>query len=327
MINKMFKGLANIGNTCSINTLVQCIGHCPSFLEFILKTDIQVTKIDNRKYSVYIELKEILKHLWVDDTSMIPRRFIEAFYESIGDSYTIGEQFDFTEMWMLLLNNIIHETHSDTHVSKYQICKSESDILQKKVQDSLSLFFKNSNSPLNELFQGSHIQQITCEQCTHKSHLVEPLAISYIDNPNIFEGLQDILETQQIKEWKCEKCSYHTGTKFIRFWKLPNIWMIVLQRYNSNSKTTMPIDIPPIIPLNSNVEMSSGTNNNVHYELRSIANHYGSLDGGHYTAVCKNNNGVWCEYNDLKIAIIIDINLLLKNNRIAYALFYERVCC
>ena len=318
----MLKGLANIGNTCSINTLVQCIGHCPSFLEFILKTDIQVTKIDTRKYSVYLELKEILKNLWVDNTSIIPRRFIEAFYESIGDSYTFGEQLDFTEMWMLLLNNIIHETHSDTHVS--DCCQESGTILQKKVQDSLSVFFKKSNSPLNDLFQGSQIQQITCEKCTHKSHLVEPLAISYIDNPNIFEGLQEILETQKIKEWKCEKCSYDTGTKFIRFWKLPNIWMVVLQRYNLNSKTTIPIDIPLVIPLDSNVELS-GTNN-IHYELKSIANHYGSLDGGHYTAVCKNESGVWCEYNDLKIAVIIDINLVLKNNRIAYALFYERVC-
>ena len=319
----MFKGLANIGNTCSINTLVQCIGHCPSFLEFILKTDIQVTKIDNRKYSVYLELKEILKNLWIDDTSIIPRRFIEAFYESIGDSYKFGEQLDFTEMWMLLLNNIIHETHSETHVSGYQ--SSGSEILQKKVQDSLSVFFKKSNSPLNDLFQGSQIQQITCEKCSYKSHLVEPLAFSHINNPNIFEGLQDILETQKIKEWNCEKCSYDTGTKFIRFWKLPNIWMVVLQRYNLNSKTTIPIDIPLVIPLNSNVELS-GKKNDVHYELKSIANHYGSLDGGHYTAVCKNNNGVWCEYNDLKIAVIIDINLFLKKNRISYALFYERVC-
>lgn len=316
----MFKGLANIGNTCSINTLVQCIGHCPSFLEFILTTDIEVNKIEKRKYSVYIELKEILKMLWVENNSVVPRRFIEAFYESIGNSYTFGEQLDFTEMWMLLLNNIIHESHSTTHIPNYQV--SNKNIMQTKVKDSLNIFFKNSNSPLNNLFQGSHIQQITCDKCKYKSHLIEPVAFSHINNSNIFEGLQDILESQEIKDWKCEKCSYDTGTKFIRFWKLPSIWMIVLQRYNLKSKTTSPIDIPLIIPIDSNVELS-GTNN-FHYELKSIANHYGSIDGGHYTATCKNNNGVWCEYNDLNVGIIQNINGVLKNNKSAYALFYER---
>lgn len=322
----MFKGLANVGNTCSINTLVQCIGHCPTFLEFILNTDIEINKIDNRKYAVYSELKEILNTLWVDNHSIIPRKFIDAFYESIGDSYSLGEQLDFTEMWMLLLNNIIHETHSNTHISNYKISTNYKidmkNIMQKKVQDNLDIFFKNSNSPLNNIFQGSHIQQITCDKCKHNSHLVEPLAFSHINHPNIFEGLQNILETQKIKEWKCENCSYTEGTKFIRFWKLPSIWMIVLQRYNIHSKTTIPINIPLSLPLDTNAELSS--TKNFHYELKSIANHYGSIDGGHYTAICKNKNGVWCEYNDLQIAVILDINKVLMQNRDAYALFYER---
>jgi ubiquitin C-terminal hydrolase len=195
--------------------------------------------------------------------------------------------------------------------------------MQKKVQDSLDIFFKNTNSPLNDLLQGSQIQQITCSKCNHHSHMIEPLAFTYIDHQNIFEGLQNILETQQIKEWKCEKCNHSTGNKFIRFWKLPNIWMIVLQRYYLNTKTTIPINIPNIIPIDKEVEM--GRLHKSRYELKSIANHYGSLDGGHYTAVCKNNDGRWCEYDDLNIGIIPDINHVLIQNQVAYALFYERI--
>lgn len=318
----MFKGLANIGNTCSINTLVQCISHCPTFLKFILhNTDVNITKFDNRKYSVYMELKDILTHMWINNNSLIPRRFIEAFYESIGNSYTFGEQLDFTEMWMLLLDNIMIETHLATNIPEYKT--NTGRILQKKVEDSLDIFFKNSNSPLINIFQGSHIQQITCDKCNHKTHLVEPLAFSHINHSNIFEGLQNILETQKIKEWKCEKCNHDTGSKFIRFWKLPKVWMVVLQRYTLDTKTSIPIDIPLIIPVDPNTELSSVSN--FHYELKSIANHHGSIDSGHYTAICKNENGIWCHYNDLQISIIKDIKLFLFQNRSAYALFYERV--
>jgi ubiquitin carboxyl-terminal hydrolase 8 len=317
----MLKGLANVGNTCSINTLVQCIGHCPRFLDCVLNNEFTITKRDNRSYIVYEELKAILKMLWVDNTSIIPRRFIEAFYESIGSGYQIGEQFDFTEMWMLLLDNIIHETHNENFIADYQT--ETHCVMQKKVLDSLNIHFKNTQSPLINLLHGSQIQQIKCESCGNESHIIEPVSFSYINHPTIFEGLQDLLKTHHIEEWKCEKCKSTEGTKNTQFWKLPTIWMIVIQRYNNDKKLTTPIDIPLIIDFDEGVEQSK-TDKPPSYELKAIANHYGSLEGGHYTATCKNENS-WCEYNDLQIMVIPNITEKLINNRTAYALFYERV--
>jgi ubiquitin C-terminal hydrolase len=259
--------------------------------------------------------------LWVDNTSIIPRRFIEAFYESIGSGYQIGEQFDFTEMWMLLLDNIIHETHDENFIADYQT--ETQCVMQKKVLDSLNIHFKNTQSPLINLLHGSQIQQIKCESCGNESHIIEPVSFSYINHPTIFEGIQDLLKTHHIEEWKCEKCKSTEGTKNTQFWKLPTIWMIVIQRYNNDKKLTTPVDIPLIIDFDEGVEQSK-TDKPPSYELKAIANHYGSLEGGHYTATCKNENS-WCEYNDLQIMVIPNITEKLINNRTAYALFYERV--
>jgi hypothetical protein len=68
----MPKGLVNIGNTCSINTVIQCIGHCPTIRNFILTPDIPFIKLKNRNYSIYEELKDVFSHLWINNNSSTP---------------------------------------------------------------------------------------------------------------------------------------------------------------------------------------------------------------------------------------------------------------
>lgn len=34
------------------------------------------------------------------------------------------------------------------------------------------------------------------------------------------------------------------------------------------------------------------------YDLYSVVNHFGNLNGGHYTAFSKNIDGKWYHYND-----------------------------
>lgn len=45
------------------------------------------------------------------------------------------------------------------------------------------------------------------------------------------------------------------------------------------------------------------------YDLYAVSNHYGSLNGGHYTATCRNSetNG-WYDFNDGSVSSGRDIN-------------------
>ena len=54
------------------------------------------------------------------------------------------------------------------------------------------------------------------------------------------------------------------------------------------------------------------------YDLYGVIQHFGSLNKGHYTALCK-NNGNWVSYNDSDLNIVN--NPVTKN---AYILFYKR---
>ena len=57
------------------------------------------------------------------------------------------------------------------------------------------------------------------------------------------------------------------------------------------------------------------------YDLFGIVNHFGSLNGGHYTANCKNPDGQWYNFNDGSVSAIGNKNVVSSS---AYLLFYRR---
>ena len=57
------------------------------------------------------------------------------------------------------------------------------------------------------------------------------------------------------------------------------------------------------------------------YDLYAVVNHYGVLNGGHYTAFSKKTNGQWFNYNDETVTRATEENVC---TRAAYLLFYRR---
>ncbi len=57
------------------------------------------------------------------------------------------------------------------------------------------------------------------------------------------------------------------------------------------------------------------------YDLFAVTNHFGSLNGGHYTAFGKNINDQWYNFNDSSVSSANKSNIV---SEAAYLLFYRR---
>ena len=69
--------------------------------------------------------------------------------------------------------------------------------------------------------------------------------------------------------------------------------------------------------------LSQAKNKNIKYDLFAVANHYGSLHFGHYTAFCLNSiSNKWYEFNDSCVREINDETKIVTQN--AYVLFYRQ---
>lgn len=64
------------------------------------------------------------------------------------------------------------------------------------------------------------------------------------------------------------------------------------------------------------------SNHPVIYDLYAVSNHFGSLNGGHYTAFCQNPiNKRWYDFDDTDVSKIDPSKVVQKA---AYVLFYRR---
>ena len=68
--------------------------------------------------------------------------------------------------------------------------------------------------------------------------------------------------------------------------------------------------------------LNNPNNDSKIYDLIAVANHYGGLGGGHYTAYAKNcHTGGWHYFDDSNVSQASEDNVVSKA---AYVLFYER---
>ena len=151
-----------------------------------------------------------------------------------------------------------------------------------------------------------------------------------VDSNNI--TLNDCLEyfrteetLEKGNEWYCKQCrELRLARKKMEIFFLPKILIICLKRFSNRGKHIMKNSQNVIFPID-NLDMKKFIvgpyNTHCKYNLYAVSRHYGYINGGHYTAICKNTKR-WFEYNDEQIEEI-DTNDIISNA--AYVLFYKRI--
>lgn len=128
--------------------------------------------------------------------------------------------------------------------------------------------------------------------------------------------------------WYCPRCKKHQqATKKFDLWSLPKIFIIHLKRFSYSRFWRDKLDTLVDFPL-SNLDMSryiisdQSSTDQCLYDLIAVANHYGGLGGGHYTAYGKNRETKsWHYFDDSSVSPATEDNVVSKA---AYVLFYQR---
>jgi len=125
--------------------------------------------------------------------------------------------------------------------------------------------------------------------------------------------------------WYCPRCKKHQqATKKFDLWQLPKVLIIHLKRFSYSRFWRDKLDTLVDFPL-SDLNMSDfirGPMKEGQYDLIAVANHYGGLGGGHYTAYAKNRETTnWHYFDDSNVSQASEENVVSKA---AYVLFYLR---
>jgi ubiquitin carboxyl-terminal hydrolase 4/11/15 len=126
-------------------------------------------------------------------------------------------------------------------------------------------------------------------------------------------------------EWRCGNCNKHVeATKNFSIFYVPRLLIICLSRFSKRgygySKNDEYIDFP-LENLDMGKYICGPDKDNSKYDLFAVSQHFGGTGGGHYTAVCRNMDGKWYDYNDSSCSPDSSSNVVSSS---AYVLFYRR---
>lgn len=327
-------GILNIGNSCFINSILQCLSHTLILTDYILSAkyrDDMCSKRTPEFYTLHSYIT-LINNIWKENQLIRPQTFFENI-SKIHKKYFLLEQQDSHECLLYILD-ILHKSLS------YQIeieikgeIKNKNDELMKKSLENWKGFYENDYSYIIEIFNGSLINNIKCINCNYTDQMFEPYNNLSISLPETSSTLYECLDAffyndndNLINTWTCDECKHIGCNKSVDLWTLPNNIIINLKRFKNDNdfinKNGNIVKFPlNDLDLTKYVSKDKLDVNNYIYDCYAINYHSGSLNGGHYWSACKNLDGNWYNFNDGNVHKL-DISNLVTND--SYILFYSR---
>ena len=325
-------GLQNLGNTCFINSAIQCLSHTYELNKFLLKKDYLKTLNKKEDTIILMEWDKLREVMWSENCSIQPARFINRM-QKVADKknrvlFTGFEQNDISEFLHFCVDCFHNALSREVEMDIEGDPSTNHDKMAIKCYQMFKNMYSKDYSDMLPLFYGISVSIIKSTESDYVNYIPEPFFNITLpidkDTNNLYDCFNKYTEkeilTDDNKISNDETGNKENAEKQILFWGLPNILIITLKRFtNNNRKINKNIDFE-VNDLDLSKYVVGYDKTSYNYELYGICNHLGSCGGGHYTAMVKNANGNWYHFNDM---VIQQINEKSIKSSHVYCLFYR----
>ncbi|XP_049883713.1 uncharacterized protein LOC126379127 isoform X2 [Pectinophora gossypiella] len=332
-------GLRNIGNTCFMNSVVQCLSNTRPLLEYLLEdkhTGEMNTTLSCMKGALIAAFATVIKELWRsgERDSVVNTTSLKSQIQRFAPRFMGYSQQDAQEFLRYLLEGL-HEDVNRVTVKPKPILTEIDDNLSDsaKAAEAWSRYLRMEDSRVGDIFVGQLKSTLRCTHCNHDSVTFDPfwdlsLPIpSRTGNLKLQQCLQHFTREEELdgdEKPTCSKCGVRRKClKWFTVQKFPQVLVIHLKRFSPTERFRGKLNVLVEFPL-TGLDMSpfaATRGPQAIYNLYAVSNHSGTTYSGHYTAYCKHPyTGEWHEYNDSRVSPINPRNVVSSE---AYVLFYE----
>lgn len=325
-----YTGLVNLGNTCFMNSCLQCLSHTYPLRDLLTNSTFTETKLKHMKDGVLIkEWADLNNLMWSENCTVSCDRWVECVQKEAHKQgrhlFTGFDQNDCAEFLMFVLDSFHESIKRKVTMTIQGTPINAKDKTAVKCFNKIKEMYEKEYSEMINIFFGVQIMRIR--------NAIDNSVI-YVENPEPFFVLNAPIPDDDKKTFMLNDCfdlmlekemlsgdnAWYNEEKKIKedvfiehsFWNLPNVLIVCLKRFNNyGKKINKYLTYDAMGGINSNDNFSIYVNlskyvenhdaDSYKYEVYGFCIHSGVSMGGHYVSVVKTADNQWCIFNDQDI--------------------------
>jgi len=185
-------GLLNLGNTCYVNSAVQCISYMPLLRSYLVSGQYKRNGDLNKRNplgsggKILEEFSELLKMMWSGRYGVKSPTKFRFQLGRARQQYAAGDQQDAQE----LLNDMLDTLHEDSNrILDKPYVEALDDNWVRKTDlprvgtETWRRFLRRNRSIITDTAMGQVLNRVTCPQCNHTSLNFDPFSMLSVPFP------------------------------------------------------------------------------------------------------------------------------------------------
>jgi ubiquitin C-terminal hydrolase len=316
-------GLANLGNTCFMNSSLQCLLHCDYIVEYFTQHFDQnhICKDSPLKGSLAKSFARLCREIYHHDNHMayvkpIQIKEVVAEWATQFDGY---EQQDAHELLRFLLDGLDQDLKTQIDMKPDLLTEDQLQAMTAIEQGKYwwRRHISRNSSLVTDAFSGQFRSTITCLVCGREKYCFDPFYDLSLPIPNetigtalkrklqknvrsadgytLSDCLYNFVNDETLPSSDKTDCSWckkqQEFKKSLKIERPPFILIIHLKRFHNSRRKKNTMVSFPLSGLNFSQFLSTHVNDNVNlesksvmYDLFALCQHSGSINSGHYVA-------------------------------------------
>ncbi|KAL5698924.1 ubiquitinyl hydrolase 1 [Ranunculus cassubicifolius] len=307
---KIGAGLENLGNTCFLNSVLQCLTYTEPFAAYLHsgkhKSSCQVVG-----FCAMCAIQNHVRRVLQYSGKILAPKHLVVNMSRISRNFRYARQEDAHEYMVNLLE------------SMHKCCLPLGFPTEAPSAYEKSLVYK--------IFGGRLRSQVKCTECSYESNKYDPildLSLEIAKASSLLKALRNFTDVEELdggeKHYQCQGCNKKVkAIRQLTIHKAPYVLTIHFKRFGSlipGQKIDKKVEFSPALDLKPFV---TGTyEGDLKYTLYGVLVHAGwNTHSGHYYCFVRTSTGLWYVLDDNEVFQVPEKIVLQQK---AYMLFYVR---